>query len=104
FKKLWSVNSEITIDALVAKLHPEDRELREKAHRDALENGVVCYEARIIQKDNSVRWIKVFGKIVKDEKGNPSTIFGVVQDIHDQKEFEVELKRKIEESTLELRR
>ncbi|WP_082564306.1 ATP-binding protein [Flavobacterium sp. Root420] len=104
FKKLWSIDSEITIEALVAKLHPDDRHLREKAHKDALENGIVCYEARIIQKDNSEKWIKVFGKIIKDEKGDPSTILGVVQDIHDQKEFEVELKRKIEESTSELRR
>jgi PAS domain S-box-containing protein len=104
FKKLWSIDSEITIEALTAKLHPEDRHLREKAHKDAKENGVVCYEARIIQKDNSEKWIKVFGKIIKDENGNPSTILGVVQDIHHQKEFEVELKNKIEESTLELRR
>jgi len=104
FKKLCSIDSEITIETLVAKLHPDDLHLREKAHKDALENGVVCYEARIIQKDHSEKWIKVFGKIIKDEKGDPSTILGVVQDIHDQKEFEVALKRKIEESTSELRR
>lgn len=104
FKKLWSIGAEITIEALAAKLHPEDHRLLEKAHQDALLKGVVCYEARIIQKDKSEKWIKVFGKIIKDEKGDPSTILGVVQDIHDQKEFEAELKRKIEESTLELRR
>lgn len=104
FKKLWYIDTEITIDALIAKLHPDDRGLREKAHKDTKENGVVCYEARIIQKDNSEKWIKVFGKIIKDQKGDPSTIIGVVQDIHDQKEFEVEMKKKIEESTLELRR
>ena len=104
FKKLLSIESEITVEALIKKLHPEDRHLREKAHKDALENGLVCYEARIKQKDNSWKWIKVFGKIIKDEKGDPSTILGVVQDIHDQKEFEVALKRKIQESTLELRR
>lgn len=104
FKKLWSIDSEITVEALVAKLHPDDRHLREKAHKDALENGLVCYEARIIQKNNSEKWIKVFGKIIKDEKGDPSTILGVVQDIQDQKEFERALKRKIEESTSELRR
>jgi PAS domain S-box-containing protein len=104
FKKLWSIDTEITIENLVAKLHPDDRNLREKAHKDALLNGVVCYEARIIQENKSEKWIKVFGKIIKDEKGDPATILGVVQDIHDQKEFEVELKKKIEESTLELRR
>ena len=104
FKKLLSIESEITVEALIKKLHPEDRHLREKAHKDALENGLVCYEARIKQKDNSWKWIKVFGKIIKDDKGDPSTILGVVQDIHGQKEFEVALKRKIQESTLELRR
>jgi PAS domain S-box-containing protein len=104
FKKLCSLDAEITIEALVAKLHPDDRYLREKAHKDALLNGVVCYEARIVQGNKSEKWIKVFGKIIKDKKGDPSTILGVIQDIHDQKEFEVELKKKIEESTLELRR
>ena len=104
FKKLLSIDSEITVEAMVAKLHPDDRQLREQAHKDALINGVVCYEARIIQQNSSEKWIKVFGKIIKDEKGNPSTILGVVQDIQAQKEFEVELKNKIEESTLELRR
>lgn len=104
FKKLWSIDSEITVEALVEKLHPDDRHLREKAHQDAIRNGVVCYEVRILQKNKSQKWIKVFGKIIKNEKGAPLTILGVVQDIHKQKEFEVELKKKIEESTLELRR
>jgi len=104
FKKLWSMDSEITVEALVAKLHPDDRQLRQKAHKDALENGVVCYEARIIQKNKSEKWIKVFGKIIKDDRGDPATILGVVQDIHHQKQFETELKKKIQESTLELRR
>lgn len=104
FKKLLSIESEITVDAVLAKLHPDDQQLQKKAHKDALENGVVCYEARILQKNNSEKWIKIFGKIIKNEKGDPSTILGIVQDIQEQKEFEVELKRKIEESTLELRR
>lgn len=104
FRKLWAVDSEITIDELTAQLHPDDRYLREKAHKDAMENGVVCYEARIIQKDNSEKWIKVFGKIIKHQNGDPATMLGIVQDIHDQKEFEVELKKKIKESTSELRR
>jgi len=104
FKKLWSISSDITVEALAARLHPDDRRLREKAHQDALKNGIVCYEARILQEDKSEKWIKVFGKIIKDEKGSPSTILGVVQDIQDQKEFQAALQRKIGESTTELRR
>ena len=45
FKKLWSMDAEVTVEQLVAKLHPDDRHLREKAHKDALLNGLVCYEA-----------------------------------------------------------
>lgn len=104
FKKLLCIDSEITLKALMEKVHPDDRHLLEKARKDALANGVVCYETRILQENKSEKWIKFFGKIIKDEKGNPITILGVVQDIQKQKEFEVELERKIEESTLELRR
>jgi len=104
FKKLWSAEHDITIEALIAKMHPDDRHLLEKAHNDALRNGVVCYETRILQENKSEKWMKVFGKIINDQKGNPITILGVVQDIDHQKEFEAALKRKIRENTLELRR
>lgn len=103
-KKLWQIESEATIEALISKLHPNDLQLGKKAYQDAVLNGIICFETRIIQENKSEKWIKVFGKVIHDENADPITILGVVQDIQDQKKFEVQLKRKIQENTLELRR
>lgn len=64
----------------------------------------MCYEARIVNEDQSIKWVKINGKIIKDENETPSTIIGIIQDIHEQKEFEEELKNKVDQSTQELRR
>lgn len=104
FNNIWSTENEIVIDSLLGKMHPDDAKLREKAHKDSIASGMICYETRIFQDNNDVKWIKVFGKIIKDNAGRPMTIVGIIQDIHKQKEFEVELKKKVEERTMELSR
>lgn len=97
-------DSTITNEQLVAKLHPEDLPLREKAHRDAENTGIIHYEARIVNSDQTVKWIKINGRTIKDQSGTPLTIIGIVQDIQEQKAFEEELKKQVERSTEELRR
>jgi PAS domain S-box-containing protein len=104
FNSIWSVEGEITNEQLIAKLHPEDQALREKVHEVAQVTGKISYEARIINDDSSIRWVKIDGKIIKDENGNPITIIGIIQDIHEQKQFEKELKKQVAESTMELQR
>lgn len=104
FNTIWSIDGEIANEQLIAKLHPEDQALREKAHHQAQRTGKMCYEARIVNEDQSIKWVKINGKIIKDENETPSTIIGIIQDIHEQKEFEEELKNKVDQSTQELRR
>ena len=104
FNAIWSVEGEIANEQLIAKLHPDDKALREKAHEAAHVTGKISYKARIINEDNSIRWVKIDGKIIKDENGNPITIIGIVQDIHEQKQFEEELKKQVAESTVDLQR
>ncbi|OXG03692.1 PAS domain S-box-containing protein [Flavobacterium araucananum] len=104
FNEIWSVEGEIVNEQLISKLHPQDQIVRKKAHEEALITGKISYEARIIKVDNSVRWVKISGKIIKDEKGNPATIIGIVQCIDDQREFSDELKKQVDENTEELRR
>jgi PAS domain S-box-containing protein len=99
-----AADSNITNDELIAKLHPEDLPLREKAYTDAENTGIINYEARIVNPDQSAKWIKINGRIIKDENGTPATIIGIVQDIHEQKAFEEELKKQVNQSTQELRR
>jgi PAS domain S-box-containing protein len=105
FNTIWSVdNKEIANEDLIAKLHPEDQALREKAHQQAQKTGKMCYEARIVNEDGSIKWVKINGKIISDENGTPGSIIGIVQDIDEQKAFEKELKKQVDESTHELRR
>ncbi|MFH6990985.1 ATP-binding protein [Flavobacterium sp. FlaQc-48] len=104
FNTIWSIDSEIANEQLIEKLHPEDQVLREIAHQESLITGKMCYQARIVNDDQTIKWVKINGKIIMDENGTPSTIIGIIQDIHEQKKFEEELKKQVAESTQELRR
>jgi len=64
----------------------------------------MCYEARIINDDGSLKWVKINGRIITDENGTPGTLIGIIQDIHEQKEFEQELKKQVAQNTQELQR
>lgn len=104
FNTIWSIDKEIPNEQLIAKLHPDDLLLREKAHQEAHITGKINYEARIINQDQTIKWIKVNGKLINDQNGIPITIIGIVQDIDKQRQFEQELKKQVDESTQELRR
>jgi PAS domain S-box-containing protein len=104
FNAIWSIKGEIANEELIAKLHPEDQKLREEAHKNAQSTGKMCYEARIINDDGSLKWVKINGRIITDENGTPNTLIGIIQDIHEQKEFEQELKKQVAQNTQELQR
>ena len=104
FNQITSVNETISISELIAKLHPDDLPAREKAHKEAEQTGKISYEARILNDDHSARWIKINGKIIDDENGEPITIIGTVQDINEHREFQEELKKQVAENTEQLRR
>jgi PAS domain S-box-containing protein len=104
FNTICSIGSETTNDDLIAKLHPEDLPAREKAHQLAEATGKICYEARILNDDGSYRWVKINGKIIKDNDGSARTIIGIVQDINEHKEFQEELKKQVAARTNELTR
>lgn len=104
FNSIWSVDSEITNEELIAKLHPDDLAVREKAHEEAMTTGKISYESRILNEDQSVKWTRIDGKIIKDDNGTPKTIIGIIQDIDEQRAFEEELKKQVANHTEELQR
>jgi PAS domain S-box-containing protein len=104
FNFIWSIDSAVPHEELIARLHPDDLPVREKAHKEAQKTGIISYEARIINDDLSIGWVKINGKIIKDQDGSPDTIIGIIQDITGQKQFEQELKKQVAEHTRELRR
>lgn len=91
------------IDELLVKLHPDDLLAREKAIKESKDTGLITYETRIINK-NCSKWIKVTGKIICNENDFPLKIIGSILDIHEHKQFQEELKKQVEQNTVELRR
>lgn len=105
FKDILNVESKIHFaEELVSKLHPDDLPVREKAYKDAEKTGQISYEARVLKEDNSTKWIKIKGKIIRDEQNNPITIIGTIHDINEHREFQEELKKQVAENTEQIRR
>jgi PAS domain S-box-containing protein len=85
-------NQNITHQNLIDIIHPDDKHIREKAIEESFSRGRLEYELRIIWPDESIHWIKVYGKILHDENNSLSRMYGLVIDITEQKNIIEELK------------
>ena len=104
FKNILSIDNLTDIDDLVSRIHPDDLAVREDAHKKAATEGVISYEARVKDNEQSYKWVKITGKIIRDQNGTPQTIIGTILDINEHKQFEEELKKQVTQNTEELRR
>ncbi|MBE8724468.1 PAS domain-containing sensor histidine kinase [Flavobacterium hungaricum] len=104
FSSIWDKDENITKEKIISRLHPDDISVREQAHRDAERTGLISYQARIINSDQSYRWINISGKIIKDEQEQPVKITGIIEDIGHRKALEEQLRQEAAESTEKLRR
>lgn len=104
FRSIWNIHGPITNDVIMSRLHPEDIPVREKAHREAEHTGVISYQARILNEDQSVRWTSITGKILRDESGKAVKITGIIEDIGCRKALEQKLREEAQRSNEELRR
>lgn len=87
----------ITYQFFTEKLHPEDYQKTMAAMRDHLsgKNGVYEAEYRIRAKDGTFKWYYDRGKITQyDNSGKPLFLAGIVFDITEKKEMQLELERK----------
>ncbi len=76
-------------ETFLAHVHPEDRDLVEKAVGRSVAQGWFDYECRIIRADTkAARWIAVRGHAAVDERGGPSRMLGSVIDITERKKIE----------------
>lgn len=65
------------IDAFVR----EDLDIRNKAHEEAEKTGLLFYEARILNPDETTRWLRVQGKIYYNDDETAVRMLGTVLDI-----------------------
>ncbi len=89
-------------EELMPIAHPDDRKKILKAWDDAIK-GKRDYdiEHRIInQKTKNVHTVKAYGKIVRDQEGQPVRMYGTAQDITDRKKSEEKLQSAIRDKAL----
>ena len=86
-----------TREEILGKVHPEDRELLQRAWERALSEGASYdLEHRVIRKDGGVRWAVERGGVYRDSTGAIEQVVGTVQDITHLKEAEEEKSRSLE--------
>lgn len=86
--------------AFTGAVHPDDLEVRQKAHEVARRTGELLYEVRIVRPDGTIRWIRLNGSLLRQD--NVPYLIGTVLDITEEKEAAALLEQKIEERTAEL--
>lgn len=81
--KLELSSLKISLNEFKKIIHPEDYEYVLENINHVLEHNLDEYYAkyRIINKDNQIIWLEVKGKVVKNEKGKPIQIFGIVSNV-----------------------
>ena len=79
----------ISSDAIVDLFHPEDKELYRQGSYfyDEVHKGIDS-EYRIITRSGNTRHLRQRSEYVLDNDGEPSQLFGIVQDVTDEKETE----------------
>lgn len=101
-QEIFDIQVERDRDRFISALHPDDLPTRNQAYLKASVTSLLEYEARVIRKDQSIRWIRVKGRIYFRPDKIPARLLGVVQDITEEKEFSQELQRKVDLRTREL--
>ncbi|WP_414513355.1 AAA family ATPase [Nostoc sp. PCC 9305] len=89
-----------TSEAILARLHPDDRGLLAQSLSRAINEGVEHnLEYRIIWDDGSIRYAACRGKAFFNEAGKATHMSGVVLDITERKQSEAERIQLIQEQT-----
>lgn len=104
FNQIWDVKGSADPAEIIQRIHPDDRSVREEAHKQYSLTGQVFYEIRLYHRDESLHWIKVNGKIVKNESGIPVTLVAISQDTTVQRQFTQQLAELVEQRTVDLQR
>ncbi len=91
---LQAAETETSVDTFLAAIHPSDRRQVVDAVDECLQFArPYDLEHRCIQPDGTVRWLRERGRVIRDERGRPTRMVGVVQDVTERKRLAAELER-----------
>lgn len=88
-KRIWEVEDEEEnkiLDIMEKRIHPEDTHKLEFAVQESIKNAVPYdLEYRIIDKKGKIKHLTSRSRVIKDSNGKAVRIYGICQDITDQK-------------------
>jgi len=83
---------EVTLEAFLDVVHPDDREYDLQHIRRGMEHGESWnIEHRLICKNGDEKYVHAIGEAIKDKEGKIVTLVGTIQDITERKKVEKEL-------------
>jgi two-component system, LuxR family, sensor kinase FixL len=88
----FPLNSDVSFDAIIERIHPDDRERVASARDHAIQSGSsYATEYRILLADGGERWIASRGRLYLRGDGKPARLIGTVVDITERKRTEHEV-------------
>ena len=88
-----SASERIDFARFLQVIHPEDRELTQRAMRHSLEvSGEFEAEYRVVRPDGATRWVVARGQVQRDRDGKPLRLRGVSVDITERRRSEDALR------------
>ncbi len=88
-----------TLEHALQHIHPDDRKMVEQKHLDAInDKGDMDLECRVLWPDGSLHWIKARARTEKDSAGKPVRLTGIVWDITDEKNLQINFERSVDVS------
>lgn len=90
FYDIFGFDHPVPVTEYVTVIHPDDRAVRTSAHEKAISSGKLFYEARLKLRDNRTRWISVNGSLVKTKDGTRKRLMGIIRDITEQKNLQLQ--------------
>ncbi|MCY1017733.1 PAS domain-containing protein [Pyxidicoccus sp. MSG2] len=81
------------LDDVYARIHPEDLPaVQEHTERAIRERGTLEAEYRILRSDGTVRWLRDQGRVLTNERGEPTHLTGALADITEPKRLSAEMR------------
>jgi PAS domain S-box-containing protein len=89
-----SADEPVTLDVLFQCLHPDDRERTREAIERAIRDGnPYDHDYRTFDPDGQMRWIRAFGRVLRDESGKPTRFDSITMDVSQRRAAEEALRR-----------
>lgn len=102
FNAIFGFDSTKNFSDYLSRVHPMDLERSKEIVWAGDEPEILEQQFRLLLDDHQERWVRFRGHYYRKDNTKPARLFGVIQDITKQKEFEHELSKQVAERTAEL--